>query len=162
MAMAVIAWLIALPLLGAVTGLRTFTPLAVLCWFAYLKALPLDGTWAFWTAKLWVAILFTLLAVCELAADKQPWMPDRTRLGSVMVKLLLGGLIGAVVATALDGPGIEGVILSVLGVLVGTYGGFLVRREIVLKTHYKDWQVAMFEDIVAIGCAIFAMRVVTA
>jgi uncharacterized membrane protein len=52
MAMEMIAWLIALPVLGAVTGLRTMTPMAVLCWFAYAGHLPVDDTWAFWTGLL--------------------------------------------------------------------------------------------------------------
>jgi len=161
MAMEVIAWLIALPLLGTVTGLRTFTPLTVLCWFAWTRALPLDDTWAFWAAKLPVAILFTVLAVCELVADKQPWIPDRTRPFSVATKLVLGGLLGAIVATGLNGAAIEGIILSVLGVLVGTYGGFLIRRDLVQKTNCQDWQVAVTEDAVAVVCAVVAMAVVS-
>lgn len=162
MAMQVIAWLIALPLLGVVTGLRTFVPMAVLCWFSYLGYLPVKGDWPFWTAKLSAALVFTILAACEIAADKQPWMPDRTRLGSVLAKLALGGLTGAIVANSLNGAEIEGVILGALGVLVGTYTGFLVRREIVRKGQCKDWQAAVIEDAIAIGCAIFAMGVVTA
>lgn len=162
MAMEVIAWLIALPLLGAVTGLRTFTAMAVLCWYARLGYLPVPGDWPFWTAKLSVTLLFTILAAGELVADKQPWMPDRIRFGSVLAKLALGGLIGAIVANSLNGAEIEGIILAALGVLVGTYGGFLVRREIVRKGTWKDWQVATAEDAVAIFCAILAMGVVTA
>ena len=161
MAMEVIAWLIALPLLGTVTGLRTFTPMAALCWFAWARALPLDDTWAFWSAKLVVAIVFTVLAVCELVADKQPWIPDRTRLYSVVTKLLLGGLLGAIVATGLNGAVIEGIILGVLGVLVGTYGGFLIRRDLVQKANCLDWQVAVAEDAIAVVCAVFAMAVVS-
>lgn len=162
MAMEVIAWLIALPMLGIVTGLRTFTPMAALCWFAWSRALPLDDTWAFWAAKLAVAIVFTVLAICELVADKQPWIPDRTRLYSVVAKLFLGGLLGAIVATGLDGAVIEGIILGVLGVLVGTYGGFLIRRDLVQKANLQDWHVAMAEDAIAISCAIVAMVVVSA
>ncbi len=48
MTMAMLAWLIALPLLGVLTGLRTMTPMAVLCWFAYRGNLPVDDTWASW------------------------------------------------------------------------------------------------------------------
>lgn len=162
MAMQVVAWLIALPLLGTVTGLRTFTPMAALCWFAWTEALPLDGTWASWAAKLPVAILFTVIALAELVADKQPWIPDRTRLYSVATKLVLGGLMGAIVATGLNGAAFEGIILGVLGTLVGTYGGFLVRRELVQKINCRDWQVAVAEDAVAIVCAVIAMGVVSA
>lgn len=159
--MQVISWLIALPLLGIVTGLRTFTPLAVLCWFAYAGALELQFGWDLWTAKLPVAILFTVLALAEYVADKQSWMLDRTVLASVAFKVLLGGFVGAVVADGLNGPTLEGVILGVLGVLVGAYGGHLVRRELVRQLRCKDWHVAVAEDALALLCALFAMRVVT-
>ena len=161
MAMEVISWLFALPLLGAVTGLRTFTPLAVLCWFAYTGALQLQYGWDLWTTKLPAAIIFTIIAICELVADKQPWMPDRIVLPSVVFKVILGGFTGMVVADGLNGPELEGLILGVLSVLVGTYGGFFVRKELVRQFRYDDWKVALAEDAVAVVCAIFAMRIVT-
>lgn len=161
MAMEVISWLIALPLLGTVTGLRTFTPLAALCWFAYSGALPLQYGWDLWMTKLPAAIVVTILAVCELVADKQPWMLDRIIVPSVAFKLLLGGFVGAVVADGLNGPVLEGIILGVLGVLVGTYGGYLVRKELVQQLCCKDWKVALAEDTLAVVCAIFALGVIT-
>jgi len=45
MTIAVMAWLIAIPVLGIATGMRTMTPIAILCWFAYLGDLSVDGTW---------------------------------------------------------------------------------------------------------------------
>lgn len=161
MAMEVISWLIALPLLGTMTGLRTFTPLAVLCWYAWAGKLEVQYGWDQWVTKLSVAILFTVLAVVEVIADKQPWMMDRTVLASVAFKVLLGGFVGAVVADGLNGPTLEGIILGVLGTLVGTYGGFLVRRELVKQFHCKDWHVAVAEDALALLCAIFALGIVT-
>ena len=161
MAMQVIAWLIAIPLLGTVAGLRTMTPLAVLSWFTYLGHLPLDGDWDAWVGKLSVAIIFTVLAAGELIADKFPWIPDRVSLGPAITRFLIGGLIGAIVADGLNGSGLEGVILGVLGALVGTYGGFLIRRDLVQKFGFKDWQIALLEDLFAIASAVFAMGVIT-
>jgi len=40
MLIAILSWLLAIPLLGVTTGLRAMTPMAVLCWFAYLGYLP--------------------------------------------------------------------------------------------------------------------------
>lgn len=161
MAMEMIAWLIALPLLGALTGLRTLTPMAVLCWFAYVGDLPVDGTWASWTGKLGTAIVFTVLAVGELIGDKLPKMPNRTSPVPLIARLFFGGLVGAIVAAGLDGSGIEGVILGVLGALIGTYGGFLIRRDIVQRLGRKDWHVALVEDVICVGCAVLALGVVT-
>ena len=47
MGMAIMGLLLAVPLMGALTGLRTMTPMAVLCWFAYFGYLPVQNTWAF-------------------------------------------------------------------------------------------------------------------
>jgi uncharacterized membrane protein len=161
MAMEMMTWLIAIPLLGLVTGLRSMTPMAVLCWFAYLGHLPVEGTWASWTAKLATAIVFTVLAVGEFIADKLPKTPDRSSPGPLAVRLIFGGLIGAIVAAGLNGAGIEGVILGVLGALIGTFAGFLIRREIVMRLQCQDWPVALVEDVSAITCAVLAMGIVT-
>jgi uncharacterized membrane protein len=161
MAMAIMTWLIAIPLLGVVTGMRSMTAMAVLCWFAYRGDLSLDGTWASWAAKLITAIIFTVLAVGELVADKLPKTPNRTAPGPLLVRVVVGGLVGAIVAAGLNGSEFEGVILGVGGALIGSFGGYLVRREIVLRSNSKDWQVALVEDASAIIFAVLAMGVVT-
>ena len=161
MAMAILTWLIAIPLLGVVTGMRSMTALAVLCWFSHRGDLPLDGTWASWAAKLPTAIIFTILALGEFVADKLPKTPNRTALGPLLARVVIGGLIGAIVAAGLEGSGVEAVILGGGGALIGSFGGFLIRREIVSRTGGKDWPVALVEDASAILCAVLAMGVVT-
>jgi uncharacterized membrane protein len=161
MAMAMMTWLIAIPLLGVVTGMRAMTAMTVLCWFAYLGDLPLDGTWASWAAKLVTAIIFTVLALGEFVLDKLPKTSNRTAPGPLLARLVIGGLVAAIVAVGLDGSGVEAVILGVGGVLIGAFGGYLVRREIVQRLGCKDWPVALVEDASAILCAVLAMGVVT-
>jgi len=161
MAMAVLSWIVAIPLLGAATGMRTFTPMAALCWFAFFGALQVDGTWASWTAKIFVAIIFTVLAIAELIGDKLPRIPDRTSMGPLLARLFFGGLAGAIIAATLNGSEFEGAILGVGGALVGAFGGYLIRREIVLKSSGRDWPVAVLEDLVTVGFAVAALRIVT-
>src|ERR1700751_2585930 len=161
MAMAIMTWLIAIPLLGVVTGMRSMTAMAVLCWFAYRGDLSLDDTWASWAAKLTTAIIFTVLALAELVADKLPKTPNRTAPGPLLVRVVIGGLVGAIVAAGLNGSEFEGVILGVGGALIGAFGGYLVRRELVLRFGSKDWPVALVEDASAILCAVLAMGIVT-
>ncbi len=161
MAIAMLSWLLAIPLLGLTTGLRSMTPMAVLCWFAYFGYLPVDGTWAAWTARLWVAVMFTVLAVCELVADKLPKTPNRTSPGPLILRLILGGVAGSIAASAMDGSGLEGVLLGVLGTVLGAYGGYMVRRDLVEKIGCADWPIALAEDSIAILGAMFALHVVT-
>lgn len=161
MAIAMMSWLLAIPLLGFTTGLRSMTPMAVLSWFAWLEYLPVDGTWAAWTGHRSVAIAFTVLAVAELIADKTARIPNRTSPGPLVCRLALGGLAGAIAATAMAGPGIEGVLLGIVGALFGAYAGFMVRRELVETIGCKDWHVAVAEDALTILGAVFALHVIT-
>jgi len=151
-------WLLAISLLGLATGLRSMTPMAVLCWFAYLGYLPVGGTWAAWTARLAVAIGYTVLAVGEYAADKLPGVPNRTSPGPLMVRVALGGLAGAISVTALHGARLEGVLLGGLAALLGAFGGFMIRRDVVQKLGCADWPVAMVEDAAAILGAALAVH----
>src|SRR3979490_2913718 len=115
MAMAMLTWLVAVPLLGLVTGMRSMTAMAVLCWFAYRGDLSLDGTWASWAAKLVTAIILPVLALGEFVADKLPRASNRTAVGPLLVRVVVGGLIGAIVAAGLNGSEFEGTILGVGG-----------------------------------------------
>jgi uncharacterized membrane protein len=161
MVTAMMSWMIAIPLLGLTTGLRSMTPMALICWYAYLGYLPVDGTWAAWTAHFWVAVALTVLAVGELIADKLPKTPNRTSPGPLLWRLILAGAAGSIAASAMDGPGLEGVLLGVLGALLGAFGGYMLRRDLVEKMDCKDWHVAVAEDLVTILCAGFALHVVT-
>jgi uncharacterized membrane protein len=161
MVMEMMSWLLAVPLLGLATGLRSLTPMAVLCWFAYLGYLPVDTTWASWTARPISVAIFTILAVGELVADKLPRTPNRIAPGPLFGRLALGGLVGSIAATAMNGPGVEGVLLGVIGAALGAFAGFMVRRNVVEALGCPDWPVAIAEDVIAILSAVLSMHVVS-
>jgi uncharacterized membrane protein len=161
MAIAVLSWMLAIPLLGLATGLRSMTPMAVLCWFCYLRLLPVDGTWASWTASLLSVWIFTGLAIGELVADKLPKTPNRIAAGPLLGRLVLGGLVGSIAATAMNGPGLEGVLLGVIGAALGAFAGFMIRRKIVELLGCPDCLVALGEDAITILGAMFAMHILT-
>jgi uncharacterized membrane protein len=169
MTMAVLSWVLAIPLLGVMTGLRTMTPIAVLCWFAYLGQagsqdqgdLPVAGTWAFWTAKLVTVVIFTLFALGEYVGDKMPQTPNRTSPGPLGARVVFGGLVGAIAATSMEGSLIEGVILGSLGALVGAFVGYHVRKHVVEQSGRPDWNVALLEDVSALLLSILALGIIT-
>lgn len=160
MALEIMSWLVAIPLLGFATGLRSITPMAVVCWFAYNGQLTAD--WAPWISQLWIAIVLTVLALGELAADKMPWIPDRVSPAPLIWRVALGGFAGAIAATSMQGPGLEGVVLGVIGALIGAFGGYMLRRDLTQKLDCKDWHVAAAEDILAILLAVYAVRIISA
>jgi uncharacterized membrane protein len=166
----VLAWLVAIPLLGMMTGVRTMTPMAVGFWFAYLGHhggadqgnLPLDGTWAFWAGRLPSGIIFTALAIGEYIGDKLPMTPNRTAPGPLLARIVFGGLVGAIAATGLTGSVVEGILLGAFGALAGTFLSFHIRRYIVQQSGRPDWNVALLEDASAVVLTIVAMRIITA
>ncbi len=160
MAPAILSWLVAIPLLGAMTGLRTMTPIAVLCWFAYLHDLHLRHSWAFWCAQLASAIVFTVFALGEYIGDKLPQTPSRLDPFPLGARLVFGGLAGAIAATGLHGPVLEGIMLGAVGALAGAWMGYHLRVAIKAKFRVPDFPVALSEDILAIGLSIVAMGIV--
>jgi uncharacterized membrane protein len=161
MGIEILSWMIAVPLLGLTTGLRTMTPMAVMCWYAYLGFLPVEGTWASWTAHLVTVIVFTVFALGELVGDKLPRTPSRTSTGPLVSRLVFGGLVGSIAAAAMRGSGLEGAMLGVIGAGLGAFGGFMIRHDLVQKIGCPDWVVAVTEDVFAVACAVFAMHIVT-
>jgi uncharacterized membrane protein len=161
MTIEVLTWLLAIPLLGFITGMRTMTPMAVLCWFAWLKLLPVEGSWAWWAASLPVVIGFTVLAVAEYAADKMGQSPRPTRPLVLVVRFFFGGLVGAILAAGIDASGTEATILGVLGALVGAFVAYELRHQLTSRIGCKVWHVTLTEDVFAVACAILCMGIVT-
>lgn len=152
---------IAMPLLGVSTGLRSFTPVAATAWFARTGGLPVENTWASWIAHPAAVGAFTAAAVGEYIADKLPNAPDRTAPVPLAGRLALGGLVGAVVATAFRRPWIGGVALGALGALAGSYGGFYARRGLTRSTGFPDLPVALAGDTAAVVLAVRSLRRLT-
>lgn len=143
--------------LGVATGMRTMTGLAVVCWAAYLGYLPVQGTWAAWTAKLLTVLLVTLCALGEYYGDTLPQAPSRTALFPLLARMAFASLVGSIVAAALRQPEAGGVILGVIGALLGAYGGLWARR-LTARTFGADLPAAITGTILAIGLAVVALH----
>ena len=161
MAITLLAWLVAIPLLGGLTGLRTMTPIAVLCWFSWVGHLDVYHTWAAWTNSGISVAVFTVLAVGELIVDKLPGTPARTAPFPLLARVGFGALVGAIAATGLAGQALEGALLGGLSAIAGTFLGFHCRQWLVNENDCKDWWIALGEDGLTIGVAILAMGIVT-
>ena len=161
MALAMLSWIIAIPMLGFCTGLRTMTPMAILCWFAYFHHLPLRHSWAFWCASWVTAIVFTILAAGELIGDKLPQTPKRTAPFPLIARIGFGGLVGALAATGLRGAAIEGILLGAIAALVGTYVGYEVRCMLKQSFGFPDMPIALAEDVLTITVSFLALGIVT-
>jgi uncharacterized membrane protein len=143
-------------LLGTATGMRTMTAIAAICWGAYLGYLPVEGTWAAWTASLASVIVFTILALGEYVGDTLARTPSRKKLPLVAGRLCFGILVGVVIATVLGQPKAGGVILGAIGALIGTYGGYRVRM-FGARLFKHDLPMALIESAVALAFSALAV-----
>ena len=113
--------------------------------------IPVVGIYAFgWSAA--VAIL-SVLAIGELIADKLPMIPKRTAPAPLMARVVTGGLCGACLCAAVGKSLLAGTLLGGIGGIVGAFLGYGIRRR--LDLHIKDPVVAVCEDVVAVGLALF-------
>jgi uncharacterized membrane protein len=143
-------------LIGVFTGLRSLTPIAVTAWGAHLRWLQLPHSLA-WIGSTATASIFAVLALFELVADKLPSTPSRTAPPGLMARILTGSFTGACLATAGGQPATTGAILGGVGAIVGCFGGYQVRKRLVRALHTPDVLIALLEDLVTIGGALFVV-----
>jgi uncharacterized membrane protein len=151
-------WFFALALgIGFVAGLRSLTAPAVVAWAAHLGWLDLSGSHVAFMASTAAAVVFSLLAVGELIADKVPGVPRRTDIAPVVARICTGALCGACLAAAANRPLLAACVLGGLGGVIGAFAGYEIRRRLVSQFQYRDFHVALCEDLIAIALACFVV-----
>jgi uncharacterized membrane protein len=137
-------------LLGCVTGLRSLTAPAVVCWAARFGWIHLAETKLSFLGNPATLVVITLLALGELVTDKLPRTPARTSPPGLIARVLLGGFCGLALVTSTGGSLVAAAVAGVAGALVGTFVGYNIRRALVMRAH-PDFAVAASEDLVAIA-----------
>ena len=142
-------------LLGCLTGLRSITGAAAVCWAARLGWLRFDGTWLAFAGRTPALAFFTLGAVGELVADKLPNTPARTAPLGLSARIFFGAMCGAALALASSTRVLPATIAGVFGGLAGAFGGYHLRHALVTRLRVPDFAVALAEDAVAIAGAFW-------
>jgi uncharacterized membrane protein len=100
-----------------------------------------------------------LLAIGEIIFDKLPNTPNRTAPMGLIGRIVTGGLTGACVSLGFSlGGGKSAVIgagLGVFGGIAGCFGGYEIRARLVKALRQPDFNVALIEDLIAIGGSLF-------
>jgi uncharacterized membrane protein len=143
-------------LVGFLTGLRSFTPAAAAAWAAHLGWIKLQG----WLADIGSTpgvVVLTVLALAELAADKSPRMANRTSGRGLSARIFMGGLTGTCIAAAGGESLALGAILGGFGGITGCFAGYHARRRLVQASGKPDYQIAVLEDLVAVGGSVWVV-----
>jgi uncharacterized membrane protein len=139
--------------IGIVAGLRSLTAPAVVAWGVHLGWLNLHGSPLAFMGSTAAVAIFSVLALGELVADKLPMIPKRTAPAPLMARVVTGALCGACLFAAAGKSLLVGTLLGGIGGIVGAFLGYGIRRR--LDLHIKDLVVAVCEDVVAVGLALF-------
>jgi len=139
-------------LIGAVTGLRTLAPAAVVSWAAHLGWLHLQGTLASFMGAAVTPYILSVLALGELITDKLPSTPSRKIPMQFGARIVMGALCGASLGAS-AGMWIGGLVAGIVGAIVGTLAGAELRGRL-SRAIGKDLPIALLEDMVAIGGAL--------
>jgi uncharacterized membrane protein len=140
-------------LIGVIAGLRSMTAPAVVSWGARLGWLHLENTWLAFLGAPVTPYILSVLAIAELVADKLPKTPSRKTPGPFAFRIVTGAVCGAALGAASSLIG--GLLAGALGAVAGTLGGYEFRSRLVRTIGGKDLPIALLEDAIAIGGAIW-------
>ncbi len=140
--------------IGVVTGLRSLTAPAVVAWAAHLGWINLSGSRLAFMGSAWAVGLFSILALVEFVADQLPSTPARTAPAGLGARIVMGLLCGACLGIAGGASLWLGAVVAAIGAIAGAFGGYQARVGLVRALNRPDRDVAIPEDLLAIGLGL--------
>ena len=142
--------------LGAATGLRSMTGLALAS--RELAGRPAGHADALrdWLADDTVSYVLTGLAIGEIVADKLPELPDRVDPAPLAARGIIGAAIGALAGG--EEHWVAGAVLGAVASVASAWVGWAVRKEAGWATGLPDPLIAVIEDAIAVTTARGAAR----
>lgn len=145
-------------LIGFFAGLRSLTAPAAVAWAVHLGWLKLERPLSL-IGTVPSVIVFTVLAIGELIADKLAVAPNRTDALGLIARIVTGGLTGACITAGAGRGALTGALLGSAGGVFGCFLGFYARTRLTKAVGSRGIFVALFEDLIAIaGCLWIVSR----
>ena len=142
-------------LIGVIAGLRSFTAPATVAWGLHLNWLSVGSSRLAFMGSTAAVIIFSLIALGEIIADKLPSTPNRTSPAGLIGRIIFGGFAGAILAVAGGQSLALGALLGAIGGVAGAFAGYRVRTRLVKALKCPDFVIAILEDATAIAGGLF-------
>jgi uncharacterized membrane protein len=143
--------------LGICAGMRSLVAPTALAWAAQFALPGIENTIFWFFASPITAYVLAALACAELVGDKLPFTPSRLAAAPLITRFVMGTICGSALFAATYQSMIVGGIAGAIGAGAGAYAGYHIRRTLVTKGKIPDFVVALVEDAVAIGGAIYVV-----
>jgi uncharacterized membrane protein len=146
-------------LLGAVAGLRSQLPIALLGLESYRGRFDPGRSWlARRLARPSGVAAAVLASVGELVGDKLPVIPDRTRPAPAIGRVAVGTLVGAAVYQDADRPVGYGAVIGAVAAAGSTLALARMRAALERRTQLPDLAWGIVEDALALALGLFAVQ----
>jgi uncharacterized membrane protein len=146
-------------LLGAVAGMRSQLPIALLGLESYRGRLDPARSWlARRLATPGRVAAAVLASVGELVADKLPVTPARTQPGALTGRVAIGTLAGATIYQDADQPAAYGAVIGAVAAAGSTLALAWVRTALGQRTPLPDRAWGIVEDALALLLGLLAVR----
>jgi uncharacterized membrane protein len=132
-------------LVGAIAGMRSLSAPALI---SQIKTAGTSGDLTSFFQHAAAPKTTSLLALGEFVADKLPFTPARTKLGSLGFRAISGALSGAAICRAYKRPPLLGALLGAAAAAGTTFAAYRFRAEASKALHLPDPVVALAEDAV--------------
>ena len=137
--------------IGIVAGLRSMTAPAVVSWTGHVGWLGLSNGPFWFMATVPAVLILTPWSLFELVIDKTSKIGNRTELLGLGFRIVTSSFSGAAVSSAAGADLAIGMVSGLFGGMIGTFGGYYLRRACVRNSTLGDLPIAIGEDIIAIG-----------
>ena len=143
--------------LGMCAGLRSLVAPTALAWAAQFAFAGLEHTPFWFFASPITAYVLAALACAELVGDKLPFTPSRLTAAPLVTRFVTGLVCGSALFAAAQQSMVIGGLAGAVGAGAGAYLGYHARRTLVAKGKIPDFLVALAEDAIAIGAAVYVV-----
>jgi uncharacterized membrane protein len=141
--------------LGFIAGQRSMLAPAFAAWAAHLGIVNVAATPLAFMGYHYTYMIFTVLALGELVADKLPSTPSRKAPGPFGARIVSGALVGATIGAAAHSI-VFGALAGIIGAIIGTLGGAAIRARLAVLFR-RDLPAALLEDAVALALGFLCM-----